>query len=126
MSAGQAQPIEIQIIPRSSDFRPNDLRWLQQVDLLLNDLKRQSGDVRQEVIPVPGKKGGAQAIILALGTSGAITAAVTIFRIWLARSADRTLRIQGSVGDRVIDLEINGKNISEDTLRQALGVASDS
>lgn len=108
----------------SSDALPSsDRRWLKQVDGLLAELKRNAGEVRREVTPVAGAKGGAEAIILALGSSGAIAAAVTIFRAWLTRSADRTIEIEGIVDGREVKLKLTGRNIDETTLRQALKLA---
>ena len=125
MSAGDTSPLELQLIPKSSDYRENDARWLNQVAILLNDLQREVGEVRKEITPVPGQKGGTEAIILALGTSGAITAAVSVFRAWLARSADRAVTIKGKADGRAFDLEITGRNITEGTLRQALGIVQE-
>lgn len=81
--------------------------------------------MRREITTVPGQKGGAEAIILALGTSGALTAAVSVFKNWLGRSADRAIRMKAKVGDRAIEIELTGSNISEATLRAALGLARD-
>ena len=109
----------------SSDALPSsDQRWRTQVDGLLSDLKRNAGEVRKEITPVPGQKGGAEAIILALGSSGAIAAAVTVFRAWLSRSADRSIEIEGSVDGRAVKLKLNGRNIDETTVRQALKLAA--
>lgn len=109
----------------SSDTLPgSDQRWRKQVDNLLADLKRNAGEVRKEITPVDGAKGGTEAIILALGSSGAITAAVAVFRAWLTRSADRTIEIDGVIDGRVVKLKLTGRNIDENTLRQMLKVAA--
>jgi hypothetical protein len=103
---------------------PSDQRWRNQVDGLLSDLKRNAGEVRRDVTPVAGQKGGAEAIILALGSSGAIAAAVTVFRAWLTRSADRSIEIEGNIDGRDVKLKLNGRNIDETTIRQALKLAA--
>lgn len=115
--------IELQLAPTSSAYPSSDQRWQNQVAQLLNDLRRNAGEVRKEITPVPGQKGGAEAIILALGTSGAITAAVAIFKAWLGRASDRAIRMKAKVGDRTVEIELSGANISEATLRAALGMA---
>jgi hypothetical protein len=102
----------------------SDQRWRNQVDGLLGDLKRNAGEVRKEITPVEGRKGGAEAIILALGSSGAIAAAVTVFRAWLSRSADRSIEIEGNIDGREVRLKLNGRNIDETTVRQALKLAA--
>ena len=121
------QPLSAQfkLVATSDSLPSNDQRWRNQVDGLLGDLKRNAGEVRREITPVPGKKGGIEEIILALGTSGAITAAISIFRAWLARSADRTIEIEGKVGGRQVKLKLTGQNIDEKTLRMALGLAKE-
>lgn len=118
--------LELQLAPSSSAFPTSDQRWQNQVAQLLNDLRRNAGEVRKEITPVPGQKGGAEAIILALGTSGALTATVAIFKAWLGRATDRAIRMKAKVGDRTVEIELSGSNISEATLRAALGLAKDS
>ena len=109
----------------SSDALPSsDQRWRNQVDSLLGDLKRNAGEVRKEITPIPGQKGGAEAIILALGSSGAIAAAVTIFKAWLSRSADRSIDIDGIIDGREVKLKLTGRNVDETTVRQALKLAA--
>ena len=105
----------------SSDALPSsDQRWRNQVDGLLADLKRTAGEVRREITPLAGQKGGAEAIILALGSSGAIAAAVTVFRAWLSRAADRSIDLEGEIDGKPVRLKLNGRNIDETTVRQAL------
>lgn len=108
----------------ASDALPSsDRRWRGQVDGLLADLKRDAGEVRKEITPVPGQKGGAEAIILALGSSGAIAAAVAVFKAWLQRSSDRSIEIEGAIAGREVKLKLTGRNIDETTIRQALKLA---
>lgn len=121
----QPPSAQFKLVATSDALPSNDQRWRNQVDGLLADLKRNAGEVRREITPVPGKKGGVEEIILALGSSGAITAAITIFRAWLARSADRSIEIEGKVGDRAVKLKLSGQNIDEKTMRLALGLAKE-
>jgi hypothetical protein len=86
-------PATFELAFSNTALPPNDPRWRTQVDNLLTDLKRGGGDVRREVTPVAGTKGGLETIILALGTSGAVTAAVTAFRLWLARPGKRSFTV---------------------------------
>jgi hypothetical protein len=105
----------------TSDALPAaDQRWRSQVAGLLADLQRSGAEVRRESTPVDGTKGGLEDIILALGTSGAIAGAVTVFRSWLARSADRSIEIEGVIAGKKVKLKLTGKNIDEATIRQAL------
>ncbi len=105
----------------TSDALPaGDQRWRAQVGSLLSELQRNGGEVRRETTPVEGTKGGLDQIILALGTSGAIAGAVTVFRAWLTRSADRSIKIEGVIAGKKVKLKLTGKNIDETTIRQAL------
>jgi len=114
---------QFKLVVTSDALPSSDQRWRNQVDALLADLKRTAGEVRQEITPVNGQKGGAQAIILALGSSGAITAALAVFRAWLSRSADRSIEIEGKIDGREVKLKLTGRNIDETTIRQALKLA---
>ena len=125
-SENQPRSVEVQISARSSAFAEGDPRWHRQVAELLTQLNAEAVPIRKQGVGKPGEKGEVEAIILALGSAGAFSAAVTIFKAWLGRSADRSVKISGKVGDRYVDLEINAKNIDEDTLRQALSFAQGS
>ena len=118
--------VEVQISARSSAFAEGDPRWRRQVAELLTQLNAGAVPIRQEGVGKPGEKGEVEAIILALGSAGGFTAAVTIFKAWLGRSADRSVKISGKVGNRNVDLEITAKNIDGKTLRQALSLAQGS
>lgn len=114
--------IEFQLAPSSTAFVSNDQRWQNQVSQLLTDLRRNAGEVRKEITPVPGQKGGVEAIILALGTSGALTAAVTIFKAWLGRTDDREIEVTAEIDGKKVAVKVTGKNISESMLRTAFGI----
>ncbi len=104
----------------SSALPANDPRWRSHVDSLLADLRRSGGEVRREVTPVTGTKGGLETIILALGSSGAIAAAVTVFRAWLARSKDGSIKFNGEIDGKKVEFTLEGKNVTEATLQQVL------
>lgn len=105
----------------SSETLPSsDQRWRNRVDGLLADLKRQGGEVRREITPQAGAKGGAEAIILALGSSGAIAAAVGVFQTWFNRTPDSAVEFDGQIGGKKVKFKITGRNITEETLREAL------
>ncbi len=50
--------IEIIIEPHNDDYDPSDNRWLAQVNDLVSDCEREVGEVRKNVTPVEGQKGG--------------------------------------------------------------------
>ena len=97
-----------------------DERWRQQVQSLIKELKDIGRVSRVEAPAQQGKKGVELAqIILALGSAGALTAAVQIFKAWLDRDQNRSLRIRAGAKTLVVE----GEKISEATLREALQAA---
>ncbi len=114
---------EFSIKPSSSDYDASDARWLAQVETLLGSLKANVGPVRKEVTPVAGQKGGLVDIIVALGSAGAVTAAVEVFRMWLGRDAKRVLDIVTVVDGVEKKITISGTNLSKELVSEALKAA---
>jgi hypothetical protein len=100
--------MSLTIKPAHAAYSPNDDRWLTQVNLLLGDLKAGGGEVERKTTPVAGQKGGIETIILALGTSGAIAAAVEIMKAWLARDKKRSLELAVDRGGRKETVSVSG------------------
>lgn len=117
-------PAEFSIKPLSSAYDASDSRWLAQVETLLGSLKVNVGPVRKEVTPVAGQKGGLVDIIVALGSAGAVTAAVEVFRAWLGRDATRSLEIVTTVDGVEKKITVTGTNISKELIAQALKLAA--
>lgn len=90
--------MEIEITPESETFDPHDERWLDQVTVLYDGLRENGVSVREESTPAPGAKGGGEiaTVIAAMGSAGAFTAAVAVFKAWLSRERTRRLRIKWS------------------------------
>lgn len=124
MSTESRDPGEIVIQPLSNAYDPGDERWLNQVQGLLASLNANVGEVRKEVTPVAGQKGGVVEIIIALGSAGAITAAVQVFKHWLDRDTTREIEITTKVSGGKKTTKITGKNISKELISEALGHAS--
>ncbi|MFW9780638.1 MAG: hypothetical protein ACFFE8_17480 [Candidatus Heimdallarchaeota archaeon] len=82
--------LEIVLDIQSDSFDPSDDRWIAQINELYRDLQSGVGNIRKEVLPQEGRRGGVETIILALGSAGAITAAVEIFKAWLGRDQSRS------------------------------------
>jgi hypothetical protein len=116
--------LELVVEPRSQRFDEADARWRGQVGALYRELRQELGDVRWEREPVVGAKGATTDIILALGSSGAITAAVTMFKAWLARDKTRVLELEWTEGDRTRKLAIRGTDLEEDTFDELVRSAA--
>jgi hypothetical protein len=120
-STEDPRPLRVELRPRSDRFDSDHPSWARQVNTLWEELEVAAGTVRRELVRVPGKKGGGETIILALGSAGAISAMVEIIKAWLGRDRDRSLEIttvdQGS-GRRTIT--IHGEQVDDATLREAV------
>ena len=88
-----ARRLELVIEPRSDDYDAADDRWRAQVGTLQRDLAAQV-ETFQRSRSEPGAKGTVDEVILALGSSGALTAAVECFRAWLQRDNNRSIDVR--------------------------------
>lgn len=111
---------KLRIMAESESFDPNDSRWIQQVNALVADLQASVGKTRKEVIPVKGHKGGIETIILALGSAGAITAAVEIFKAWLGRDRTRSLTLSTIKEGKEQTVVVTGEGMSEETIKELM------
>ncbi len=109
--------VRFKIEPINEDYDPSDDRWLDQVNELVNDLQSDVGNVHKEVQAVEGKKGGVEALILALGSAGAITAAVDMFKTWISRDQSRELEISVERGGEVQTFRVSGSRMDKDDIR---------
>jgi hypothetical protein len=119
--ADEQRPVSLQLTPGSDRFDPNDVRWARQVDGLWRALAEQAGVVQRSIVQVPGKKGGVDVIILALGSAGAISAAVEVIRMWLGRDRSRSVEIttvDDVQGRRTVT--VRGESIDNETIREAV------
>jgi hypothetical protein len=105
--------LDVRIEAGTDRFDPGDERWMAQVSDLVSSLEQGVGGVRHERTTIPGAKGGTAEIILALGTSGAITAAVGYLRAWLDRDRSRSLDISYTVEGREEKVTLKGDNVDK-------------
>jgi Effector Associated Constant Component 1 len=120
----EAPALELVVEPRSERFDEGDARWREQVGALYRDLRHEVGGVRMESTPIPGAKGATTDIILALGSSGALTAAVTMFKAWLDRDRSRVLELEWTEGDQTRKLSIRGTDVDDDTFDELVRAAA--
>ena len=115
-----ANEFEIVLEPKSATFDPSDRRWIDQVNDLVTDCQKKVGKVTKKYIPQEGKKSGLEPLLLALGTSGAITAAVDVFKAWLARDKTRSIKIKIQKGDAVQEVEVTSTGMDAKTVKEYL------
>jgi hypothetical protein len=118
-----ANKIELIIDPGSEDYNPNDDRWLSQVNDLLEDCKREAGEIRKVDTPEEGKKGGFEEIFLMIDSSQAIVHAFGIFKSWVMRDRTRTLNIKIKVGDEVKEIALSGNGFKKEDLDKYMMLA---
>lgn len=126
MSAGTEPSValEVTLEAHSDRFDEGDGRWRDQVADLVTSLGREVGGVRREVTPVPGSKGGAEAIVLALGSAGVFTAAVEMARSWLGRDRSRSLEITYLVDGQEQRVTVRGDAVSDEAVQAVADAAA--
>lgn len=117
--------LEIKIAPLSEKFDENDPRWMVQKDELTKNLKSEIGDVRKEVIPVEGMKGGMEAIILAIGGSGLIPGLVEIVKTWITRDRTRSVEVTIDSKNGPVTIKIDATGLSKNSMQEFLQSAID-
>jgi hypothetical protein len=89
-----SDPLRVTITPTSAKYDDQDDRWRDQVADLVHTLRVHTDDALTiEKHAVPGTKGAVSELILALGTSGMVTASIEVIRMWLARDRTRTVDV---------------------------------
>jgi len=113
---GEGGGFELVLEPRTERFDADDERWLEQVSLLFQELQREVGGITRRHEPVAGTKGGAEMVIMALGSAGAFTAGLEMLRSWLGRDRSRRLDISYTVDGRTETVSIAGDAIDNDAM----------
>ncbi|MEV4887787.1 hypothetical protein AB0K48_00150 [Nonomuraea sp. NPDC055795] len=82
---------EFMVTAESSRYRLDDVRWSAQARELHTALMHSETGARLLRIPAEGTKGFTETLVVGLTSAGTVTAALGIFKAWLAR--DKTRRI---------------------------------
>ncbi|GAA4469668.1 effector-associated constant component EACC1 [Phytohabitans houttuyneae] len=117
--------VELMLSMHSDRFDADDERWITQELDLLADLARETGGVRRESIPATGDKGAVEAVILALGSAQAFTAAVQCWKAWLSRDRTRRIEVAWTIDGRRERIVVQGTAVDDATfakLAQAIQV----
>lgn len=114
--------LELTIEPKNDSYDPSDDRWIDQINELVLDVESDVGNIRKEVTPVSGQKGGIEAIILALGSAGTIKAFVDIVQVWLARDRDRSVKLKLNKGGELYEWELSGSLLKNDMVENFMNV----
>ncbi|GIG59597.1 hypothetical protein Lfu02_39690 [Longispora fulva] len=91
--------------------------WQAQVEVLHRALLDTDVDgVSRRVRAVADAKGAASDIVVALGTSGAVTAVVTVFRTWVSRARHRRIDVEING----VTYSVRGTDATDETLREVM------
>jgi hypothetical protein len=114
---------ELMVEPRSDDYDAADDRWRTQVGTLHQELAAQV-DTVQRGRSAPGAKGTIDEVILALGSSGALTAAVECFRAWLQRDKSRSIDLRWDEDGVERHVTFSGDNVDAATVKEIARAAA--
>jgi len=109
--------IEIEIEPRNENYDPDDEGWHDQVAALCRDLDTEVGIIRRAQ-PVEGTKGGADQLIIALGSAGVFAAVVDCLRAWLGRDRDRRIDVRWVENGEQRSVTLTGEAVDARTVRE--------
>jgi hypothetical protein len=109
--------LEVALAPRNDHYDPDDEGWRDQVATLYADLDAQVDTLRRGR-PVEGAKGGADQLIVALGSAGVFGAVVDCLRAWLKRDRDRRIDISWVENGKERSVTLTGQDMDVKTMRE--------
>lgn len=115
--------LELVVEPRSDDYEAADDRWRVQVGTFYQELADRV-DTYRRGRSVPGTKGTVDELILALGSSGALTAAVECFRAWLQRDKSRRIDVRWDEEGVERHVTFSGDNVDTATVKEIARAAA--
>ena len=119
------ETLEVGLVARNDRFHEDDPRWLEQIAVLVQELRRGTESIRLRRTPVPGTKGAADQLILSLGSAGAFSVALHLVRSWLARDKHRCVEVTFTDAEgRVNTIRLSAENAGPDALAPLISAAS--
>ncbi|WP_143203971.1 effector-associated constant component EACC1 [Streptomyces kebangsaanensis] len=117
------EPSKLEVVPGLASLTDDHPAVLGAIGELTSMLRDEPDIVAESSFPaVSGAKGMLPSILVELvGSSVAVGAVVRVFRLWLQRDRRRSIRLRRTLPDgSVIEQEVSGVAISDQTLRAAL------
>ncbi len=115
--------VRFRIEPSNADYDPNDDRWMDQVNDLVNELQIEVGEVHKEQTAVHGMKGGMEVLELILGSVDVVSSAVDMFKAWLGRDQSRSLEISIERDGKVEKIAVSGNRIDKEDMMKFMEAA---
>lgn len=113
------QPIDIVLHPSSEDFDKNDSRWIDQEEILLQDLKREAENVERKVETIEGMKGGIETIVVTM-IPALIPAVAEIIKAWIGRDKSRAVTATIMVDGSPVEVKIDSKGLNKKTFEKVV------
>jgi hypothetical protein len=115
--------IKVALAASDEDYDPDDPGWRQQLGALHRALVDAEVDIHLRAEPVDGEKGGVTELVLTLGTSGAISAAVAVIQSWLSRERRRQVTVTIDDGNHPVTYTVDGTSASDTTIKEIMVAA---
>lgn len=118
-----SESIELAVSFSSTKFATDSDTWRTQTGEMISELTRGGLSVRKEQSVSPGSRGGIAEVILALGSAGAFSAAMTMFKVWVKRDQTRAVEFRYHAKDRKgsdVVLTLKADQMSDDALKALL------
>lgn len=113
--------IVVRVDPISSVYDANHIGWRKQASTLSTSLSAANiGAVRKVGGSADGSKGTLDEVIIALGSAGAITAAVEIFRSWLSRDRSREIKLTIESEGKKTTIALNASSTGDSTVESIM------
>ncbi|MFB9660075.1 hypothetical protein ACFQS3_09930 [Glycomyces mayteni] len=110
--------VQLMIDLGSTKFDPNEATWLDQVAALRESMLEAVGGPTLLGSAATGQRGTLETVAIALGSSGALTAAVACFRAWLSRDKTRSLTVSWTdVTGEIRQITVAGENLDEGSFK---------
>ena len=109
---------EIKVIADTERYDPMDQRWQQQVRELFAALIKSGIGASIQRTPVATTKGAVDTLIIALSSTGTLTAALGFFKAWLGRDKTRRLVISWTRDGKEEQVILEGTSLEAGTLQQ--------
>ena len=122
--AGAHDLFEVSIAARNDELHPDDDRWADQQSDLMSQLQHDIGTLSRGS-GQPGAKGGADTVIVALGSAGAFSAMVECFRAWLGRDHARRIDVRWDENGVERHVTLTGEGLDTESVRDIAKAAAD-
>ncbi|GAA2609938.1 effector-associated constant component EACC1 [Paractinoplanes durhamensis] len=110
--------VDIEVSATSRRYAPDHPGWIKQRYELAAGLRSGVPGAEVRSTPVAGTKGAAEAVVVALGSAGAFTAALGAFKAWLGRDRTRTVTLTWQHDGREDRVTLDADNLDAAAMQE--------